>query len=142
MHACMHAYESGKEKGGKGEGVTYSAGLRRSRRFQSDCAPRSRTWSRRRCRRSRSRRSPWRLCRLVLRIPGDWVALGIVVQKKGGFFPRRWVYYTHGTTGELSKGSTLNEGSGCSEGCGQEGESSDGVLHFRYFFFSIFFFWP
>lgn len=67
-------------------------------------------------------------------------ALGIVVQKKGGFTFRERVglgLITHGTIGELGEDSTLDEGSGCSEGCGQEGESSDGVLHFMYIFSSL-----
>lgn len=135
--------------------MTYSAGLRRSRLSQSDCAARSRTWSRRRCRQSRRWRSPWRICRLALRIPGDSArvrdcdahekqgkgggGVSLLERAAGGLI-------THGTAGQLSKSSTLDEGSGYSEGCGQEGESSDGVLHFRiFFFFSILFyslFWP
>lgn len=60
--------------------------------------------------------------------------------KKGGFTFRERVglgLITHGTIGELGEDSTLDEGSGCSEGCGQEGESSDGVLHFMYIFSSL-----
>ena len=41
--------------------------------------------------------------------------------------------YTYGTIGELSKGSTLKKGSSGGEGCGQEGESSNRVLHFSFF---------
>ena len=50
---------------------------------------------------------------------------------KGGFV-------SYCTIGEFSKGSTLNDGSGSGEGCGQKGESSDGVFHFD-IMFSFFF---
>lgn len=40
MFEWMHACDSGEKKRGYEEGVTYSPGLRRSRRFQSDCAAR------------------------------------------------------------------------------------------------------
>lgn len=63
----------------------------------------------------------------------------IRVQQKGGFlFEKVGGLITHSTTGDFTKGTTLIEVCGCSEGCGQEGESSDGVLHFMFFSSLIF----
>ena len=106
------------------EGESYSAGLRRSRLFRSGYAARSRTESRRRYRRSWILRSLWRRCRLLLRTTGDGVRI-VVLRQKGVF---RKVENTYSTRGYLIKARSAGKR------CGQEGESSDAILHFLSFF--------